>query len=325
MRSVWFFLSLGMPVSYEIHSGARAYLLIDSLLGRRGPWFYLLTPRGRGGGVRERNTYAEVLFGPPRHPPSLPPSPESTSPDSTAPASIAATASTSSGAPTSTSEQPPLPRRRLYSSVLFILDNSKGPSDKDFNFALGIFWKIHDLDAAAAVSPAGKCSHDVPVEKVNGGMARRIRGSMVTFQAESDDPMARANESLRTLCDRVHGATCNGGGGCIDVIVAADVETSFTWDAVEQKTFLGLSALDREAFTSTHEGTWPGISDLYRTVHEYQFGTNSDGHMLFFHDSGSCMWRKRDGCGAHGPWRGPAVQQKMLDAWSPSLAAIGFR
>jgi hypothetical protein len=46
---VWFFLSLGMPVSYEIQSGARAYLLIDSLLGRRRPWFYLLTPRGRGG------------------------------------------------------------------------------------------------------------------------------------------------------------------------------------------------------------------------------------------------------------------------------------
>jgi hypothetical protein len=52
---VWFFLTLGKPVSYEIQSGARAYLLIDSLLGRRRPWFYLLTPRGRGG--RERNTY----------------------------------------------------------------------------------------------------------------------------------------------------------------------------------------------------------------------------------------------------------------------------
>jgi hypothetical protein len=49
---------LGKPVSYETQSGARAYLLIDSLLGRRRPWFYLLTPRGRGG--RERNTCAEV-------------------------------------------------------------------------------------------------------------------------------------------------------------------------------------------------------------------------------------------------------------------------
>ena len=38
-------------MSYETQSGARAYLLIDSLLGRRRPWFYLLTPRGRGGGV----------------------------------------------------------------------------------------------------------------------------------------------------------------------------------------------------------------------------------------------------------------------------------
>ena len=130
---------------------------------------------------------------------------------------------------------------------------------------------------------------------------------MVTFQAESDDPMARANESLRTLCDRVHGATFNGGGGCIDVLVAADIETSFAWDAVDQKKFLGLSASDRGAFTSAHEVTWPGISDLYGTIHEYLFGSNSDGHMLFFHDSGSCLWRKRDGCEAHEPWRGSAV------------------
>ena len=33
----------------------------------------------------------------------------------------------------------------------------------------------------------GKGAHEVPVEKVNGGIARRVRGSMVVYEAETDD------------------------------------------------------------------------------------------------------------------------------------------
>ena len=49
------------------------------------------------------------------------------------------------------------------------------------------FFFIHNLDVAAAVSPAGKCSYEEPVEKVNGALARRSRGSMVNYKAESAD------------------------------------------------------------------------------------------------------------------------------------------
>ena len=205
--------------------------------------------------------------------------------------------------------------RSFVSSVLFVLDNSKGPGDKDFGFALGLWFFSRDLDVAAAVSPAGQCSHEVPVEKVNGGMARRVRGSMVGYEAETDDPAGRSKESLRTLCDRLDGATFNGGGGCIDVLVASDVQQVFPWDAAEQKRFLGLKAGERASFVSSHEDEWPGLSALYRKTYDYQFGLNEDGHVLFFHDSGSCIWRKREGCAAHGPWRGSLVQQKAFDLW----------
>jgi hypothetical protein len=205
--------------------------------------------------------------------------------------------------------------RSFVSSVLFVLDNSKGPGDKDFGFALGLWFFSRDLDVAAAVSPAGQCSHEVPVEKVNGGIARRVRGSMVAYEAETDDPAGRSKESLRTLCDRLDGATFNGGGGYIDVLVASDVQQVFPWDAAEQKRFLGLKAGERASFVSSHEDEWPGLSALYRKTYDYQFGLNEDGHVLFFHDSGSCVWRKREGCAAHGPWRGSLVQQKAFDLW----------
>ena len=206
--------------------------------------------------------------------------------------------------------------RSFVSSVLFVLDNSKGPGDKDFGFALGLWFFSRDLDVAAAVSPAGQCSHEVtPVEKVNGGMARRVRGSMVGYEAETDDPAGRSKESLRTLCDRLDGATFNGGGGCIDVLVASDVHQFFPWDAAEQKRFLGFKVGERASFVSSHEDEWPGLSALYCKTYDYQFGLNEDGHVLFFHDSGSCVWRKREGCAAHGPWRGSLVQQKAFDLW----------
>ena len=49
------------------------------------------------------------------------------------------------------------------------------------------FYFMRNLDVAAAVSPAGNCSYEVPVEKVNGALARRSRGSMVKYKAESAD------------------------------------------------------------------------------------------------------------------------------------------
>ena len=49
------------------------------------------------------------------------------------------------------------------------------------------FYFMRNLDVAAAVSPAGKCSYEEPVEKVNGALARRSRGSMVNYKAESAD------------------------------------------------------------------------------------------------------------------------------------------
>ena len=99
---------------------------------------------------------------------------------------------------------------------------------------------------------------------------------MIEYKAETSDPKARAEEANRTLCDRADGATFKGGGGCVDVLVAADVETDFPWDATEQELFLGLSSDRRAAYVSEHESEWPGISDLYRLIYSYQFGDNND-------------------------------------------------
>lgn len=199
--------------------------------------------------------------------------------------------------------------------VLFILDNSKGPADKDFAFCLGLFFFIRNLDVAAAVSPAGKCSYEVPVEKVNGALARRLKGVMIRFKAECIDKMAAALSSLWALCYKTDVATFSGGGGHVDVKVASEVKTAFPWDAVEIKAFLAAKPAGRVDFNSRHEQQWPGISDLYRKVFLYQMGTNSDGYVLFSRDSGSCMWRKREGCSAHEPWRGPRGMRLLLDLW----------
>jgi hypothetical protein len=139
---------------------------------------------------------------------------------------------------------------------------------------------------------------------------------MIPYEADAEDPKEQADGALRTLCDRADGATCKGAGGCIDVLVAADVETDFPWDAAEQKLFMGLTPEKKLSYTSTHESEWPGISDVYRLIYSYQFGKKDDGHLLFFHDSGSCTWRKREGCEAHQPWRGPSGMMDMLDAFA---------
>jgi hypothetical protein len=192
---------------------------------------------------------------------------------------------------------------------------STGVGAEDFGFCLGLFFFVRDLDVCAAVYPAGKCSYEVPAEKVNGSEAKRMRGSMVRFEAESKDPLGAAEQSLRTLCKRVDGATFNAGGGVVHVEVASDVDVAFPWDAVEIKYFLAASAQAKADFKSKHESEWPGIADLYRLVFLYQTGTNTDGLVLYSHDSGSCMWRKREGCTAHKPWRGPAGMQQLLDLW----------
>jgi hypothetical protein len=203
----------------------------------------------------------------------------------------------------------------LVPFILFILDNSKGPADRDFGFCLGIFFFIHNLDVAGAVSPAGKCSYEVPAEKVNGAEAKRMRGSMVRYTAETKEPLAQAKLSLLTLCRRTDGATFMGGGGVVNVEVASDHKTAFPWDAVEIKDFLKASAEDKVKFKSKHEQQWLGISDLYRLVFLYQMGCNQDGHMLYSHDLGSCIWRKRSGCTVHNVWRGPTGMHILLDLW----------
>jgi hypothetical protein len=207
------------------------------------------------------------------------------------------------------------PDGKLVPFILFILDNSKGPADRDFGFCLGLFFFIHNLDVTAAVSPAGKCSYEVPAEKVNGAEARHMRGSMVRYNADSKDPKGAAEESLRTLCERVDGATFNGGGGVVNVEVASDHPTTFPWDAVEIKEFLAASAGGKAAYSSKHEQQWPGISDLYRKTNTYQTGANTDGHALYSKDSGSCIWRKREGCAAHELWRGPVGMRLLLNLW----------
>ena len=268
--------------------------------------------------------FSEYTFGPPSEEEAARPPPDAALDDraaqrradlQAAKARVAAEHAERTGAAVSPCVMP----RKMVPVVLFVLDNSKGPADKDYAFALGIFWYIHDIDVAAAVSPAGKCSYEVPVEKVNGHLARRMRGSMIQYEAETADPKARAEESLRTLCDRADGATFNGGGGCVDVFVAADVETDFPWDARDQKKFMGLSAEGKVTFISDHEKEWAGISDVYRLIYSYQMGHNKDSHLLFSHDSGSCMWRKRVGCEAHLPWRGPLSLLKMLDSFDKGL------
>ena len=207
------------------------------------------------------------------------------------------------------------PDGKFVPFMLFILDNSKGPADKDFGFCLGLFFFIRNLDVCAAVSPAGKCSYEVPAEKVNGAEARRLRGSMVRFKAESEDPMGAAQEALSATCSRIDGCTFNGGGGVVHVEVASEHPTLFPWDAIDIKTFLGLSPPDKAAYASKHEQQWPGISDLYRKTFLYQMGLNTDGHVLYSHDSGSCIWRKREGCWAHEAWRGPRGMRMLLNLW----------
>ena len=281
--------------------------------------------RNQGAVDKFSTLFAEYTFGPPQlgalPPPPPPPQLEDRTAQRTADlqaASARVSTERAARAGAASSSPPPSPRK-IVSVVLFVLDNSKGPADKDFAFALGIYWYIHDLDVAAAVSPAGKCSYEVPVEKINGHLARRTRGSMVKYTAETSDPKAQAEESLRTLCDRADGATCNGSGGCVDVLVAADVETDFPWDPAEQKLFMGLSSERKVTFVSKHESEWSGISDVYRLIYSYQMGENKDGHLLFFHDSGACIWRKRTGCEAHQVWRGPLSMLKMLDAWDKGV------
>ena len=203
----------------------------------------------------------------------------------------------------------------LVPFILFILDNSKGPADKDFGFCLGLFFFIRNLDVCAAVSPAGKCSYEVPAEKVNGAEAKRLRGTMVRYKAESNDPKGASQETLRTVCERIDGATFNAGGGCVTVEVASDIETAFPWDAVEIKDFLGAGDEGKAKFQSKHERKWPGIADLYRKVFLYQAGASVDGYQLYSHDSGSCIWRKREGCTAHESWRGPMAMRLLLNLW----------
>eukprot|EP00966_Prymnesium_polylepis_P015487 358155-Prymnesium_polylepis.2 len=134
---------------------------------------------------------------------------------------------------------------------------------------------------------------------MNGAEARRLRGLMVRYQAESKDPKGASRETLRTLCERVDGATFNAGGGCVTVEVASDIETAFPWDAVEIKEFLGATDEGKAKFQSKHEAKWSDIADLYRKVFPYQTGANADLYQLYSHDSGSCIWRKREGCCEH--------------------------
>ena len=142
---------------------------------------------------------------------------------------------------------------------------------------------------------------------------------MVRYKAESKSPKGAANEALRATCERVDGATFNGGGGVVNVEVASDHKTAFPWDAVEIKEFLAASPEGKAAFKSKHEQQWPGIADLYRKVYLYQMGANTDGHILYSHDSGSCIWRKREGCTAHEPWRGPTGMRLLLALWPAGI------
>jgi len=126
---------------------------------------------------------------------------------------------------------------------------------------------MNDRDIVVGVCPAGQCSTDSPAELVQGAIARRSNGAILSFEPLDDQgPDKIALQALHTLCNRVHGATFRAGGGSVDAFVASEQESVFKWDEIEIKAFLNLQEDEKLEFISVHEETNPGISAVYRKV-----------------------------------------------------------
>ena len=138
------------------------------------------------------------------------------------------------------------PSLELVAAISIEKDNAHGVGDLSCRFAFVVFCLLWDLNYANIGSQEVGYSLLHGVEGMQGGLTRRLNGE--PFVMPLLDPGSATEEEITSamldlnelVCERVDGATFNGGGGFISVFPAGKqlLSSGFKWRPVELARFL---------------------------------------------------------------------------------------
>ena len=138
------------------------------------------------------------------------------------------------------------PSLELVAALSIEKDNAHGVGDLSCRFAFVIFCLLWDLNYANIGSQEVGYSLLHGVEGMEGGLGRRLNGQpfvlpLLDPNSATEEEMTNAMRDLNELgCERVDGATFNGGGWFISVFPAGNksLSSGFRWRPVELARFL---------------------------------------------------------------------------------------
>jgi hypothetical protein len=163
----------------------------------------------------------------------------------------------------------------LCENLFIEMDGAHCSREEAGRFVTGLIFHVLDLNAMLIFTNAGGQSKFNTAEQINGGVARRVNGTIVHVDPVEYEisPAARKNAMLGTvlkkLCVVCDHATCMSVRGGVRVKPAVGPSNYPSFLSSDVRSFLGGSDAFRAAFVGTPSNSYSGseIGSLFRLVY----------------------------------------------------------